>query len=79
MRNRHQRQTISITRRVEKLNRADGAEITVDGQEIVAARWFEHETIKRLVSGQSAEVPLPRRDAIAFHLIAHWAEYGPWT
>lgn len=58
---------------------ADGSDIAVDGEEIIAARWFDHETINRLVSGQSAEVLLPRRDAIAFHLISHWAKQGPWA
>jgi NAD+ diphosphatase len=58
---------------------ADSATITPDGHEIVAARWFDHATIKRMVAGASGEVPLPRRDAIAFHLIEHWAETGPWT
>ena len=58
---------------------SDAAEISVDGQEIVAARWFDHGTMRRLVSGASTEVPLPRRDAIAFHLISHWAEHGPWS
>ena len=53
--------------------------ITVDGQEIVAARWFDHAEIQRLISGASTEVGLPRRDAIAFQLIAHWAENRPWT
>jgi NAD+ diphosphatase len=57
----------------------DSSNITVDGQEIVAAHWFEHAAIQRLISGASTEVGLPRRDAIAFHLIAHWAENGPWT
>ena len=58
---------------------SDAAEIAVDGQEIVAARWFEHATVQRLVSGASTEIALPRRDAIAFHLISHWAEHGPWS
>jgi NAD+ diphosphatase len=58
---------------------ADSGAINVDGREIVAARWFDHATVKRLISGASNEVGLPRRDAIAFHLIAHWAEKGPWT
>ena len=57
----------------------DFATITPDGHEIVAARWFDHATIRRMIAGASGEVPLPRRDAIAFHLIAHWAETGPWT
>ncbi len=52
---------------------------TLDGHEIVAARWFDHGTVGRMISGASSEVPLPRRDAIAFHLIAHWAENGPWN
>ena len=49
-------------------------EIEVDGNEILAARWFDRETIQQLLSGESNEVGLPRRDAIAFHLIRHWAE-----
>jgi NAD+ diphosphatase len=57
----------------------DSSEITVDGQEIVAAHWFDHAEIQQLISGASTEVGLPRRDAIAFHLVAHWAETGPWT
>lgn len=57
----------------------DSSDITVDGQEIVAARWFDHAAIQQLIAGASTEVGLPRRDAIAFHLIAHWAENGPWT
>jgi NAD+ diphosphatase len=56
----------------------NSSNITVDGQEIVAARWFDHAAIQRLISGASTEVGLPRRDAIAFHLIAQWAENGPW-
>jgi NAD+ diphosphatase len=48
--------------------------IQVDGNEILAARWFYRETIRRLLSGTSDEIGLPRRDAIAFHLIRHWAE-----
>ena len=57
----------------------NSSNITVDGQEIVAARWFDHAAIQRLISGASTEVGLPRRDAIAFHLIAQWAENGPWS
>jgi NAD+ diphosphatase len=49
-------------------------EIQVDGNEIIAARWFERADVKRLLDGKSHEVTLPRRDAIAFHLISHWAE-----
>ena len=49
-------------------------EIEVDGNEIISARWFERADVKRLLDGQSREVTLPRRDAIAFHLISHWAE-----
>jgi NAD+ diphosphatase len=56
----------------------DSATVKIDGQEIIAARWFDHALVKQLVSGASTEVPIPRRDAIAFHLIAHWAETGPW-
>jgi NAD+ diphosphatase len=53
---------------------ADTDAIQVDGNEILAARWFDRETVRRLLSGESNEVSLPRRDAIAFHLIRHWAE-----
>src|SRR5579871_2188809 len=41
--------------------------IQVDGNEILAARWFDRDTIRLLLSGESNEVGLPRRDAIAFH------------
>ena len=55
---------------------SEGMDIEVDGQEIVAARWFDRQTIKRLINGESNEVGLPRADAIALHLIRHWAEEG---
>jgi NAD+ diphosphatase len=53
---------------------SEGTDIEVDGEEIVAARWFDRATVKRLLNGQSDEVGLPRGDAIASHLIRHWAE-----
>jgi len=49
-------------------------DITIDGNEILAARWFDRPTVKRMLNGDSGEVSLPRRDAIAFHLIRTWAE-----
>jgi NAD+ diphosphatase len=49
-------------------------DIEVDGEEIVAARWFDRATVRRLLNGESTEVGLPRTDAIAHHLIRHWAE-----
>ena len=52
----------------------DSGEIEVDGNEIMAARWFDRAAVKRLLNGESDEVLLPRRDAIAFHLIRNWAE-----
>jgi NAD+ diphosphatase len=58
---------------------ADGSDIAIDGQEIVAAQWFDHALVRKLISGTSTEIGLPRRDAIAFHLISHWAEDGPWN
>jgi len=58
---------------------ADGSTIAIDGEEIVAAQWFDHALVRKLVDGTSSEVPLPRRDAIAFHLISHWVETGPWN
>jgi NAD+ diphosphatase len=51
-------------------------DIQVDGEEIIAARWFDRTTVQRLVTGESGEIGLPRRDAIAFHLIKTWAEDG---
>ncbi len=53
---------------------AETREITVDGHEILTARWFERALVKKLLSGESNDVSLPRRDAIAFHLIRTWAE-----
>ncbi|HEY4264254.1 MAG TPA: NAD(+) diphosphatase [Micropepsaceae bacterium] len=55
---------------------SEQADIQVDGNEIVAARWFDRANVKRLISGASDEVGLPRSDAIAFHLIRTWAEEG---
>jgi NAD+ diphosphatase len=51
-------------------------EIAVDGEEIVVARWVSRETVRKLLAGESEEIGLPRRDAIAFHLIRNWAEGG---
>ena len=48
-------------------------DIAVGGNEILAARWFDLDG-KASLSGGSGEVSLPRRDAIAFHLIKTWAE-----
>jgi NAD+ diphosphatase len=53
---------------------SEGTDIEVDGQEIVAAHWFDKAVVKRLINGESDEVGLPRGDAIASHLIRHWAE-----
>jgi NADH pyrophosphatase NudC (nudix superfamily) len=53
---------------------SEATDIQVDGNEIVAARWFDRTNVKRLINGDSDEVGLPRADAIALHLIRHWAE-----
>jgi len=53
---------------------AKSRDIEIDGNEIVAARWFDRATVKLLLTGESDEVLLPRRDAIAFHLISNWME-----
>ncbi|HEX5281766.1 MAG TPA: NAD(+) diphosphatase [Micropepsaceae bacterium] len=58
---------------------ADNSTIAIDGQEIVAAEWFDHAVITKLIDGTSTVIGLPRRDAIAFHLLSHWAENGPWS
>jgi NAD+ diphosphatase len=54
---------------------AISSEIRVDGSEIVSARWFERETIRRMLAGEEiGGVKLPRPVAIAWHLIRTWAE-----
>jgi NAD+ diphosphatase len=55
---------------------AETHDIVVDGEEIVTARWFDRATMKKLISGESTEIGLPRRDAIAFHLMQAWVEAG---
>jgi NAD+ diphosphatase len=55
---------------------SQGSHIEVDGEEIIAARWFDRATVKRLIAGENSDVGLPRGDAIASHLIRHWAEEG---
>jgi NAD+ diphosphatase len=55
---------------------AETRDIVVDGEEIVTARWFSRAVLKRLISGESTEIGLPRSDAIAFHLMRAWAEEG---
>jgi NAD+ diphosphatase len=50
-------------------------DITIDGNEIVAARWFARDEIRTMIGeGYRGEVGLPRREAIAFHLIREWAD-----
>jgi NAD+ diphosphatase len=56
------------------IGEAETHDIEVDGTEIIAARWFDRATIRRALDGDSNEVLLPRRDAIAYHLIRHWAD-----
>jgi len=53
---------------------ADTQDILVDGNEILTARWFDRETVRRAIAGQGNDISLPRREAIAFHLIRTWAE-----
>jgi NAD+ diphosphatase len=55
---------------------AETKDIAVDGNEILTARWFDRETVRRLIAGESNDVSLPRREAIAFHLVRTWAEGG---
>jgi NAD+ diphosphatase len=55
---------------------SEQSDIEVDGEEIIAARWFDRASVKRLINGESDEIGLPRGDAIASHLIRHWAEQG---
>ena len=52
---------------------ARARDIAVDGDEILTARWFDRATVRKLITGESDEIGLPRRDAIAFHLIETWA------
>ena len=53
---------------------AETRDIVVDGEEIVTARWVERPLLKKILSGESGEIGLPRRDAIAHHLVRTWAE-----
>ena len=55
---------------------AETRDIAIDGHEIIAARWFDRATVKALITGESTEIGIPRRDAIAFHLIKTWAKGG---
>ena len=55
---------------------ADTHDIAVDGNEILTARWFDRETVRRVMAGESNDVALPRREAIAYHLIRTWVEGG---
>ncbi|MGI8577495.1 MAG: NAD(+) diphosphatase [Nocardioidaceae bacterium] len=52
--------------------RATGTEITVDGDEITAARWFSRAELKAVV--ERGEVGLPTPISIAYALVAAW--YG---
>ncbi|MCH8857967.1 MAG: NAD(+) diphosphatase [Proteobacteria bacterium] len=50
-------------------------DIRIDGNEIVSARWFERDIVRRLIAGENFEnVKLPRVQAIAYHLIRNWAQ-----
>jgi NAD+ diphosphatase len=54
---------------------AESRDIRIDGIEIVAARWMGRALVRRMIAGEdSADIALPRREAIAFHLIRNWAE-----
>jgi NAD+ diphosphatase len=54
---------------------ANSREIAIDGHEIVAARWFAKDEIRTMIAdGYKGETGLPRREAIAFHLIREWAD-----
>ena len=50
-----------------------GDEITVDGVEIAAARWFTRAQVQRALAGASDDLVLPGPVAIAHHLIRDWA------
>jgi NAD+ diphosphatase len=51
-------------------------DIRIDGNEIVAADWFGRDTVRKLLSGERRDVLLPRREAIAFHLVKTWVDTG---
>ncbi len=53
---------------------AESEEITVDGTEIVAARWVSKTDLRKILAGEKSGIELPRTQAIAFHLIRGWAE-----
>jgi len=47
-------------------------EITIDGEELSEARWFDRSQVRSILAGE-AEVWVPPPLAIAHHLIQHWA------
>jgi len=54
---------------------AESDDFQVDGNEIVSAKWFDRDTIMRMLAGEDVDgIRLPRPSAIAFHLIKTWAE-----
>jgi NAD+ diphosphatase len=53
---------------------ADTRQVEIDGNEILDARWLTRAVVKRLIAGEPGEIILPRKEAIASHLIRAWAE-----
>jgi len=49
-------------------------DIQVDGLEIAEARWFGKDEVRRALDGETPDLLLPDRVAIAHHLIRSWAE-----
>jgi NAD+ diphosphatase len=50
-------------------------DITIDGDEILEAAWFARDHVRALIAGEADDILLPRREAIAFHLLRAWAEH----
>ncbi len=47
-------------------------DITIDGEELAEARWFERSDVRAMLRGEGGTW-VPPAIAVAHHLIAHWA------
>ena len=47
-------------------------DITIDGEELAEARWFERSQVRAMLKGEGG-MWVPPAIAVAHHLIARWA------
>ena len=53
---------------------AESEEVTVDGAELEAARWFGREEVVAMMSGKHHDAFGPMPIAIAHHVVMAWLE-----